>query len=87
VPTTKPRYTLTDTGELEALLDAAARRWPEIDDRKTLLLRLAAEGAKALGLDSEHLAAEARRARAQAAVGRLPSLVDAEVLLSDRAWR
>jgi hypothetical protein len=87
VPTTKPRYTLTDTGELEALLDAAQQRWPEINARKALLLRLAAEGARALGLDPEHLAAEARRERAQATLERLPSLVDADLLLSDRAWR
>src|SRR5438874_2398219 len=38
MPTTKPRYTFTDTGDLEALLDAAGRRWPEISDRKALLL-------------------------------------------------
>jgi hypothetical protein len=87
VPTTKPRYTLTDTGDLELLLDAAQRRWPEINGRKTLLLRLATEGAKALGLDGERLAVEARRERARAALERVPALVDAELLLSDRAWR
>jgi hypothetical protein len=34
VPTTKPRYTLTDTGDLALLLDAAERRWPEVNGRK-----------------------------------------------------
>lgn len=34
VPTTKPRYTFTDTGNLNELLNAAARRWPKITDRK-----------------------------------------------------
>lgn len=87
VPTTKPRYTFTDTGELEALLDAAQLRWPDVRDRRVLLLRLAEEGGSALGLDSEHLAAEERRSRAQVALERLPSLVDVELLLSDGAWR
>jgi hypothetical protein len=87
MPTTKPRYTFTDTGELEALLDAAQRRWPEIADRKTLLLRLAEEGGTALGLETERPDVDERRKRAQAALERLRSLVDADVLLSDGAWR
>lgn len=53
VPTTKPRYMLTDTGELSDLLDAAERRWPEVTDRKTLLLRLAAAGAGAIATEAE----------------------------------
>jgi hypothetical protein len=48
MPTNKPRYTLTDTGELSELLDAAQQRWPEVTDRKTLLLRLAAAGGESL---------------------------------------
>ena len=86
VPTTKPRYTFTDTGDLEALLDAAQRRWPEISDRKALLLRLAEEGGTALGLQAERVDVEERRKRTQTALKRLRSLVDAELLLADRAW-
>jgi hypothetical protein len=48
VPTTKPRYTLTDTGELSEQLDEAQRRWPDVHDRKELLLRLAAAGREAI---------------------------------------
>ena len=48
MPTSKPRYTLTDTGELSNLLDAAQRHWPELTDRKALLLRLAEVGADAI---------------------------------------
>jgi hypothetical protein len=48
MPTTKPRYTLTDTGELSDLLDAAQQRWPEVTDRKALLLRLAAVGGESI---------------------------------------
>jgi hypothetical protein len=60
VPTSKPRYTLTDTGELSDLLDAAQRRWPDVTDRKALLLRLVAAG-------SEAIAAEAAERRAAVA--------------------
>jgi hypothetical protein len=48
MPTTKPRYTITDTGELSELLDEAQRRWPEVRDRKELLLLLAAAGREAI---------------------------------------
>jgi hypothetical protein len=44
---------LTDTGELSDLLDAAGRRWPELTDRKALLLRLAAAGADAIAAEGE----------------------------------
>ena len=47
MPTTKPRYTVTDTGEISDLLDRAQRRWPQVRDRKELLLKLAAAGAEA----------------------------------------
>jgi hypothetical protein len=87
MPTARPRYTFTDTGPLEALLDAAQLRWPEIRDRKALLLRLAEEGGSALGLDRLHVDAEGRRARTQNALRRVRSLVDIDVLLSDEAWR
>jgi hypothetical protein len=86
VPTVKPRYTFTDTGKLEALLDAAQRRWPEIADRKLLLLRLAEEGARMMRIAEEQLADQARRELARAALERLPGLIDPEILLSGRAW-
>lgn len=54
MPTSKPRYMFTDTGDLSALLDAAQRHWPEVSDRKALLLRLAMAGGEAV-------AGEARR--------------------------
>jgi hypothetical protein len=86
MPTSRPRYTLTDTGALEALLDAAQQRWPEIEDRKTLLVRLLEEGRVALELESADDEVAERRRRAHAALARIPRLVDADVLLSDRAW-
>lgn len=58
MPTNKPRYTLTDTGELSEMLDVAQRRWPELTDRKDLLLRLASLGRKTI----EEAGTERRRA-------------------------
>lgn len=63
MPTTKPRYTLTDTGPLREQLDEAQRRWPEVRDRKELLLRLADAGRQAIAREVE----ERRRAIAETA--------------------
>ena len=86
VPTTKPRYTVTDTGHLAELLDAAARRWPDVVDRKQLLLRLAEEGHHALASAELATVARDRRGRVALALERIPSLVDVDRLLSDEAW-
>ncbi len=86
MPTTKPRYTLTDTGHLAELLDAAERRWPEIADRKQLLLRLAEEGHHAVAGTDALLDERERRRRIGEALERIPSLVDSELLLADSAW-
>jgi hypothetical protein len=51
MPTTKPRYTVTDAGEVTAMLDAAQRRWPQVTDRKALLLLLARTGRDAIESD------------------------------------
>jgi len=53
MPTTRPRYTLTDTGALREQLDEAQRRWPRVRDRKELLLRLADAGRKAIASEGE----------------------------------
>ncbi|HKZ12647.1 MAG TPA: hypothetical protein VJL81_02265 [Solirubrobacterales bacterium] len=58
MPTAKRRYTITDTGELSDQLDQAQRRWPEVIDRKELLLKLVTAGCAAIGEE------EADRARA-----------------------
>ena len=52
MPTSKPRYMLTDTGDLSELLDAAQRRWPEVTDRKALLLLLAEAGGTAIAAET-----------------------------------
>jgi sulfite reductase beta subunit-like hemoprotein len=66
MPTTKPRYTVTDSGVVSELLDEAQRRWPEVRDRKELLLRLAETGREAI-----QRAGEARRAAIAETAGAL----------------
>lgn len=77
---------MTDTGHLAELLDAAARRWPDVADRKQLLLRLAEEGHHALAGAEAAAVARDRRGRVALAFERIPSLVDVDRLLSDEAW-
>lgn len=58
MPTTRPRYTVTDTGNLREQLDQAQRRWPDIHDRRQLLLRLVAAGRESIERDAiERIAA------------------------------
>lgn len=80
----RPRYSVTDTGKTAELLDVAARAWPEVEDRKQLLLRLAEAGA-AVAERELHEGAAARGRRRQAML-RSRELLDADVLLSDQAW-
>jgi hypothetical protein len=87
VPTTKPRYTFTDTGELERMLDLAQRAWPEVDDRKELLYRLARTGEAAVREQVQERELDVRRERQREALERGAQLIDADVLLADAAWR
>lgn len=84
VPTTRPRYSVTDTGSTAELLDLAARAWPEVTDRKELLLRLAKAGAGVV--EREMHEGEGARQRRREAVLRSRELLDADVLLSDQSW-
>jgi hypothetical protein len=52
---------ITETDEVTAALDAAARRWPaDRKSRSTLLLRLISEGHHALNVEQEQRRAEWR---------------------------
>lgn len=67
MPTSHPRFQLTETPELSRALDRAARRWPG-EPRSKLLLRLVRQGADALeNADSD--ADAQRRAAVQATSG------------------
>jgi len=85
VPTTRPRYTVTDTGHTAELLDLAQRAWPEIADRRLLLLRLTEAGGEALQAKlADH---EQRRERQRLGLERAAQLVNVDELLGDHAWR
>jgi hypothetical protein len=87
VPTTHPRYTVTDTGDLRDMLDLAQRRWPEVNDRRQLLLLLTAAGHAVIASDLSAEAGAQQRRRQREALSRADELVDVDVLLSDAAWR
>jgi hypothetical protein len=87
MPTTRPRYTFTDTGELEGILDVAQQAWPEVDDRKELLYRLVRIGDDAVRARARERELASRRDRQQVALARAGELIDVDVLLSDAAWR
>ena len=87
MPTTHPRYTVTDTGTTREMLDLAESRWPEVGDRRQLLLRLAALGAQHVAGQLEEADASERRERQDAALRRGKELVDIGLVLSDAAWR
>lgn len=85
MPTTRPRYTVTDTGELREMLDVAGRAWPGVD-RKDLLLKLAAEGREAIAQRLEEADGARRQEAQRAALLRASTLVDVEALLADTPW-
>jgi len=86
MPTTRPRYTITDTGSISTLLDDAQRRWPRVRDRKELLLRLAQAGHDSLHLDRAEAEANNRRERQRAALANLQRTVDWSAIRDDQAW-
>jgi hypothetical protein len=54
MPTTRPRHLITESDDLAAALDDAARRWPEDrHSRAKLLVHLAEVGHRALIADSQ----------------------------------
>jgi hypothetical protein len=87
MPTTRPRYTITDTGGVRGLLDDAQRRWPEVESRKELLLRLAQTGHESLRLDEIDAEASRRSERQRGALTRLRRNVDWDAIRDDQAWR
>ncbi len=86
MPAPRPHYTITDTGHTRSLLDDAQRHWPEVADRKELLLRLAQAGHGSLGLGEVEVELRDRPKRQRVVLERLPALVDLDVLLTDHAW-
>ncbi|MBS1871306.1 MAG: hypothetical protein JSS99_16765 [Actinobacteria bacterium] len=85
MPTTRPRYTVTDTGHTAELLDLAQRAWPEVSDRRQLLLRLTEVGGEAV--ETKLAEQGQRRERQRLGLERAARLVDVDALLGDQAWR
>jgi hypothetical protein len=76
---------VTDTGQTAELLDLAQRAWPEIADRRQLLLRLTEAGGEAL--QAKLADREQRRERQRLGLERAARLVHVDELLGDHAWR
>jgi hypothetical protein len=51
MPTKRPRHTITETDAIAQALVLAQQRWPHERNRRKLLLRLIAEGEKAVRAD------------------------------------
>lgn len=68
MPTTRPRYQVTETPDVAHALDLAARRWPN-EPRSKLLLRLVQAGSDAL-LEGRTEEARHRRAAIDATSGK-----------------
>lgn len=87
MPTTRPRYTITDTGHVREMLDVAEQRWPDLHDRRQLLLRLAGAGRDRVAVELDEASRVRRSERQRTALRRGQELIDIELLLSDAAWR
>lgn len=68
MPTTRPRYQVTETPEVARALDRAAKRWPG-EPRSKLLVRLVEVGGGVLE-NAEHAQDLAHRAAVLASAGR-----------------
>ncbi len=69
------------------MLDLARRAWPDVSDRKELLLRLVAEGRDVVEQRLGQQDRAQRRSSQEAAMRRAASLLDVDLLLSDAAWQ
>lgn len=70
MPTTRPRHTITETDAVARALDEAGERWPEVETRSQLLLRLIAAGHSAIQEGAE-ADADRRRTAVTATSGAL----------------
>ncbi|HEX5267660.1 MAG TPA: hypothetical protein VFW24_12885 [Acidimicrobiales bacterium] len=80
MPTARARHVITETDEVAAALDAAAKRWPEDrDSRAKLVVRLLQEGYRALA-EGRHQAAADRREAVRRTSGLLTGVYGATYL-------
>jgi len=83
VPTTRPRYQVTETPTIARALDRAAKRWPG-EPRSRLLVRLVEAGGDMLESD-ENTDKQAHRAAVLASAGRYPEAFGPNYLAELRA--
>ena len=83
MPTTRPRYQVTETPEVARALDRAAKRWPG-EPRSKLLRRLIEVGGRILERD-ERAEDGAHRAAVLASSGRYPQAFGPDYLAELRA--
>lgn len=69
------------------MLDLARRAWPDIAERKELLLLLAGEGRDAVKQRLDEADGADRRAAQRDALERAGTMLDIEALLGDSAWQ
>ncbi|CAN5666304.1 MAG: hypothetical protein M3493_05570 [Actinomycetota bacterium] len=78
MPTTRPRYQITETPTVAHAIELASRRWPGVS-RSKLLLRLLEAGHAALEQD-ENTAIRQRQAAIDASSGKYPDAFSADYL-------
>lgn len=83
MPTTRPRYQVTETPEVTRALDRAAKRWPG-EPRSKLLVRLVEVGGGILEHD-EHAKELTHRATVLASAGRYAEAFSPDYLTELRA--
>jgi hypothetical protein len=72
MPTTKPRYMITETDQISRALGNAAKMWPELAGQRTLLLRKLLE----VGIQTVEMDVEKETAQRLAAIDKLAGSMD-----------
>jgi hypothetical protein len=72
MPTTKPRYMITETDQISRALGNAAKVWPELSGQRTLLLRKLLE----VGIQTVEMDLDKDTAKRLAAIEKLSGSMD-----------
>ena len=83
MPTSRPRYQVTETPEVARALDRAAKRWP--GEPRSRLLVLLVEVAGGVLADDEHVDESSHRAAVLASAGRYADAFSPDYLADLRA--
>ncbi|MEI7519104.1 MAG: hypothetical protein WCJ98_11565 [Mycobacteriaceae bacterium] len=83
MPTSRPRYQVTETPEVARALDRAAKRWP--GEPRSRLLVLLVEVAGDVLADDEHVDESSHQSAVLACAGRYADAFDPDYLANVRA--